>query len=121
MDVAEVRSGPLRVARTIAASSTVRVNGPIRSRLGVSGIAPAVGIRPKVARSPTMPHRSAGLRMEHRLSVPMENEQSPAAVAEPGPVLEPPAGSSGFQGLRQVPPNQVAPLASAAVASLPRR
>ena len=69
-------------------------------------MAPSVGTRPKVARRPTMPHWSAGLRIDPRLSVPIENEHSPAAVADPGPALEPPACSSVFQGLRTFPPYQ---------------
>src|SRR5690606_29774142 len=96
-----------------------RHNGPMRSRLGVSGMAPRIGTRPNVGRRPTMPHRSAGLRIDPKLSVPIENAHNPAAVAAPEPELEPPAGSSGFHGFRHSPPNHSQPLASSPIDTLP--
>src|SRR5882672_6690074 len=91
----------------------------MRSRLGVNGMAPFTGTRPKVGRKPTIPQRSAGLRMEPKLSVPMENAHRPAAVADAEPELDPPAGSSGFHGLRHLPPNHSQPFASSPIATLP--
>src|SRR5580700_4625646 len=93
----------------------------MRSRLGVNGMPPLIGTRPYVARMPTIPQRSAGSRMDPRLSVPMEKAHRPAAVADAGPALDPPEGSSRFQGLRHLPPNQSQPSAISPVAALPRR
>src|SRR5258706_86632 len=118
-DVAEVLSGPFIAASTRAASSTPRQSGPMRSRLGVSGIPPFTGTRPNVGRRPTTPHRSAGFRIDPSESVPMANAHSPAATADPDPELDPPAGSCKFQGFGHAPRNHSYPLASSAVASFP--
>ena len=56
-----------------------------------------------------MPQRWEGAVMEPRVSVPIEKAQSPAAVAEAEPALDPLDPSSGFQGLRVFPPNQTSP------------
>src|ERR1700753_2691768 len=97
MEAAEGGSTPCKAASTAAASPTDRHKGPMRSRLGVNGMLPRTGTRPKVGRRATMPQRAAGFRMDPKLSVPMENAHSPAAVVEPEPALEPPEGSSMFQ------------------------
>src|SRR5258708_10817627 len=118
-ELAEPASGPLMTANTSAASSTLRHKGPMRSRLGVKGIAPFTGTRPNVGGNPTTPHGSAGVRMDPKLSVPMENAHRAAAVAAPEPELEPPAGSAGFHGFLHFPPNHSQPLASSPMATLP--
>src|SRR5580700_1886082 len=118
-DVAEVLSMPCIALSTIALSSIVRHRGPTRSKLGVDGMPPLVGTRPNVGRRPTMPQRSAGLIIDPRESVPIEKPHSAEAVAEADPELEPPAGSSEFQGLTHTPPNHSYPFASSAVAAFP--
>ena len=56
-----------------------------------------------------MPQRWDGAVMEPRVSVPIEKAQSPAAVAEAEPALDPLDPSSMFHGLRVFPPNQTSP------------
>src|SRR3546814_3874630 len=95
--------------------------GPILAGDGVKGIQPWTGTRPKVGRKPVTPQRSDGLRIEPRLSVPIAKLQSAAATADAAPALDPPDGSAVFQGLRTMPPYQVAPWASSAVATFPSK
>ena len=89
------------------ASSTVRVIGPSLSSDQHSVIAPLRGTRPKVGRRPVTPHRIAGLTMLPPVSLPMENATSAAAVAAPGPALDPDAPSSSTHGFIVWPPNQM--------------
>src|ERR671921_2611923 len=95
------------------ASSTERVIGPGLSRDQQSVIAPVRATRPKVGRRPTTPQRIAGLTMLPPVSLPIENPTSPAAVAAPGPALDPDAPSSRSQGFIVWPPNQMSFSASA--------
>src|SRR5207249_11745308 len=76
-------------------------------------IAPVRGTRPNVGRRPVTPHRIAGLTMLPPVSLPMENATSPAAVAAPGPALDPEAPSSKSHGFIVWPPNQMSFSASA--------
>src|SRR3546814_11406741 len=73
------------------------------------------GCSSDLGRKPVTPQRSDGLRIEPRLSVPIAKLQSAAATADAAPALDPPDGSAVFQGLRTMPPYQVAPWASSAV------
>src|SRR5438067_13062907 len=91
-------SGPLMACSTSIASSTVRVIGPSLSSDQQSVIAPVRGTRPNVGRSPVIPHRIAGDTMLPPVSLPIENATSAAAVAAPGPALDPDAPSSTSQG-----------------------
>src|SRR5689334_25018547 len=84
--------------RTRIASSTERVIGPSLSSDQQSVMAPVRGTRPYVGRKPVTPQRMLGLTMLPPVSLPMEKPRSPAAVAEPGPALEPEAPSSSSQG-----------------------
>src|SRR3546814_754540 len=77
------------------------------------------GCSSDLGRKPVTPQRSDGLRIEPRLSVPIAKLQSAAATADAAPALDPPDGSAVFQGLRTMPPYQVAPWASSAVATFP--
>ena len=52
------------------------------------------------------------------VSLPIENPTSPAAVAAPGPALDPDAPSSSSQGFMVCPPNQISLSASAPRLSL---
>ena len=65
-----------------------------------------------------MPQRMAGLTMLPPVSLPMEKPTSPAAVAAPGPALEPDAPSSSSHGFMVWPPNQMSLSASAPMLSL---
>src|SRR4051812_36990258 len=118
MQLTSTPSGPLIAFSTSIASSTLRVMGPSLSRDQQSVIAPVLGTRPYVGRNPVMPQRMLGLTMLPPVSLPMENPTSPAAVAEPGPALDPDDPSSGSQGFIVCPPNQMSLSASAPMLSL---
>ena len=105
-------------SNTSAQSSALRHIGPILSIVHESAIAPARLTRPKVGRSPLTPFRVEGEMIEPRVSVPMANPTSPAAVAEPDPAEEPLDPCSVFHGLRVRPPNQRSPCASAPMLNL---
>jgi hypothetical protein len=59
------------------------------------------------------PQRMDGLTMLPPVSLPIENPTSPAAVAAPGPTLDPDDPSSGSQGFIVCPPNHMSFNASA--------
>src|SRR5215813_12067124 len=99
--------------RTSIASSTERVIGPSLSSDQQSVIAPVRATRPNVGRRPVTPHRIAGLTMLPPVSLPIENATSAAAVAAPGPALDPDAPSSNSHGFIVWPPNQMSFSASA--------
>src|SRR6202040_2844523 len=63
--------------------------------------------RPKVGRSPHPPQRMLGLTILPPVSLPIANPTSPAAVAAPGPALEPDDPSSNSHGFIVCPPNQI--------------
>src|SRR5438552_1836410 len=87
--------------------------GPSLSSDQQSAIAPVRATRPNVGRSPVTPHRIAGLTMLPPVSLPTENATSAAAVAAPGPALDPDAPSSKTHGFIVWPPNQISFSASA--------
>src|SRR6266513_24022 len=60
-----------------------------------------------------MPQRMLGLMMLPPVSLPIENPTNPAAVAAPGPALEPEDPSSSSHGFIVCPPNQISFSASA--------
>src|SRR5215475_15323378 len=92
--------------------------GPSLSRDQQSVIAPVRGTRPNVGRSPVTPQRIAGLTMLPPVSLPMEKATSAAAVAAPGPALDPDAPSSKSHGFIVCPPNQMSLSARAPSESL---
>src|SRR6266567_3013974 len=98
--------------KTIAQSSTVRQIGPSLSIVQLKAIAPVRLTRPKLGRSPVVPHRSHGETIEPSVSEPMPNGIKPAAVAAHDPAEEPLDPCLGFHGLRVMPPNQVSPIAN---------
>ena len=67
------------------------------------------------------PLRVDGEMIEPRVSVPMANPTSPAAVAAPEPADDPLAPCSRFHGFRVRPPNQRSPDARAPIDSLATR
>src|SRR5215471_19770781 len=99
--------------RTAAQSSTPRQMGPILSMVQHNAIAPKRLTRPKVGLSPVTPQVEEGDTIEPRVSVPIENPTSPAAVAAAGPADDPLELWSVFQGFRVLPPNQRLPWARA--------
>src|SRR5277367_3743262 len=100
-------SAPEIALRISIVSSTPRVIGPSLSSDQQSVIAPVRGTRPNVGRSPVTPHRIDGLTMLPPVSLPMEKPTSPAAVAAPGPALDPDDPSSISHGFMVWPPNQM--------------
>src|SRR5580658_6291999 len=98
---------------TSIASSTLRVMGPSLSSDQHNVIAPVRGTRPYVGRSPVIPQRMEGLTMLPSVSLPIAKPTSPAAVAAPGPALEPDDPSSSSHGFMVCPPNQMSFNASA--------
>ena len=68
--------------------------------------------------SPVTPQRIAGLTMLPPVSLPIEKPTSAAAVAAPGPALDPDAPSSSSHGFIVWPPNQMSLSASAPSESL---
>src|SRR5215212_9550688 len=112
-------SGPAIAAKTSAQSATVRASGPILSIVQLSAMQPVRLTRPKVGRRPVTPQRAAGETIEPYVSVPMAKPANPAATAAADPADDPLDPSSGFQGLRVMPPNQTSPQASAPTESLP--
>src|SRR5208283_4265814 len=111
-------SGPEIAFSTSIVSSTPRVIGPSLSSDQHSVIAPVRGTRPNVGRSPVTPQRIDGLTMLPPVSLPMAKPTSPAAVADPGPALEPDDPSSNSHGFIVCPPNQISFSASAPRLSL---
>src|SRR6188472_705473 len=95
------------------ASSTLLVIGPSLSSDQQSVMAPVRATRPNVGRKPVTPHRIAGETMLPPVSLPIENATKPAAVAAPGPALDPDAPSSSRHGFIVWPPNQMSLSASA--------
>src|SRR5689334_2878656 len=106
-------SGPEIACNTNKASSTLRAIGPNLSSDQHSVIAPVRGTRPNVGRRPVTPQRIDGLTMLPPVSLPIEKPTRPAAVAAPGPALEPDAPSSSSHGFIVCPPNQMSFSASA--------
>src|SRR5436189_1945257 len=100
-------SAPLIACKTSIASSTERVIGPSLSSDQHKVIAPLRATRPNVGRRPVTPQRIAGLTILPPVSLPIENATSAAAVAAPGPALDPDAPSSSSQGFIVWPPNQM--------------
>src|SRR5512137_1777717 len=103
---------------TNIASSTPRAIGPSLSRDQHSVIAPVRGTRPYVGRNPVTPQRILGLTMLPPVSLPIANPTNPAAVAAPGPALDPDDPSSSSHGFIVWPPNQMSFSASAPSESL---
>ncbi len=68
-----------------------------------------------------MPQRMEGLTMLPSVSLPMANPTRPAAVAAPGPALDPDEPSSSSHGFMVCPPNQMSLSASAPRLSLATR
>src|SRR5436190_13588733 len=65
-----------------------------------------------------MPQRIHGLTILPPVSLPIEKPTRPAAVAAPGPALDPDAPSSSSHGFMVWPPNQISFRASAPMLNL---
>src|SRR5579864_359607 len=99
MLVASKVSCPAITSSSIAASSTVRANGPTWSRLDANASTPYRDTRPYVGFTPTTPHKLAGWRIEPPVSVPIPRGANPAATAAALPPLEPPGTRARSHGL----------------------
>src|SRR5262249_33292692 len=97
-------SGPAIAFNTIMQSSACRHIGPILSSVLPAVITPARLTRPKVGRRPTIPHCSAGERIDPPVSVPIAKATKPAAVAAPEPADDPLDPCARFHGLLVRPP-----------------
>src|SRR5580692_7087267 len=111
-------SGPETAWSTNMASSTLRVIGPSLSSDQHSVMAPVRGTRPKVGRSPVTPQRILGAMILPPVSLPTAKATNPAAVAAPGPALDPDDLSSSSHGFIVWPPNQISFNANAPILSL---
>src|SRR5260370_21123016 len=72
-------------------SSAERHMGPILSSVQASDMAPRRLTSPYVGRNPVTPQNALGVRMDPEVSEPSANVTSPAAVATPEPLDDPPA------------------------------
>src|ERR1700722_14153119 len=104
--------------KTSSVSSTLRAIGPSLSSDQHRVIAPVRGTRPYVGRNPATPQRILGATILPPVSLPIEKPTRPAAVAAPGPALDPEDPSSSSQGFMVWPPNQISLSASAPRLSL---
>src|SRR5579864_5640948 len=87
--------------------------GPSLSSDQHSVMAPVRGTRPYVGRNPVTPQRMLGPTMLPPVSLPTAKPTKPAAVAAPGPALDPDDPSSSSHGFMVCPPNQMSFNASA--------
>src|SRR3954466_4926898 len=101
-----------------AQSSTDRAMGPTLSMLQESDMQPKRLTRPKVGLKPLAEQRRQGETMLPSVSVPIAKPTSPATTAAVEPADDPLEPSSGFHGLRVMPPNHWSPSASAPTVSL---
>src|SRR5690606_21075444 len=74
--------------------------GPTWSSDDESGMQRDFGTRPEVGCSPVTPQHAAGMRMLPPVSVPSPPRNSPAALPDAVPELEPPGQRSRSHGLR---------------------
>src|ERR1700722_20661469 len=93
--------------KTSSVSSTLRAIGPSLSSDQHRVIAPVRGTRPYVGRNPATPQRILGATILPPVSLPIEKPTRPAAVAAPGPALDPDAPSCSSHGFKVWPPNQM--------------
>src|SRR5215475_12193619 len=94
---------------TSAQSSTARQIGPILSIVQLSAIAPVLGTKPKVGRSPVHPQRVEGDEIDPSVSVPKANPTHPAATALALPADDPLDPCLAFHGFRVRAPNHRSP------------
>src|ERR1700691_167318 len=104
--------------KTSNVSSTLRAMGPSLSSDQHRVIAPVRGTRPYVGRNPVTPQRMLGATMLPPVSLPTAKPTRPAAVAAPGPALDPDDPSSTSHGFMVCPPNQISLSASAPMLNL---
>src|SRR3954468_13415871 len=98
------------IPRRMAASATVRHNGPAVSWVCEMGMIPARLTRPTVGLIPTMPHRLDGETIEPSVSVPTAAAHKFAETAAADPELEPDGFRSSAYGLQVCPPRPLHPL-----------
>ena len=98
-----LRSNCSAEAKTKEASAQFNVKIEIQSRDRQAGTTPRVLSAPRVGLSPTTLLNPAGTRPDPAVSVPRENDTSPAETATAEPLLDPPGISLASKGLRGVP------------------
>src|SRR5215470_11692327 len=111
----------------MAASCTVRANGPAWSSEDAYATMPKREQRPYVGLMPTMPVSAAGWRIEPPVSVPVAPRQRFAATAAAEPPDDPPGTSEVFEPSRRQgdctgPKQDVSfdePIANSSLLSLP--
>ena len=91
----------------MAASATVRANGPAVSWLAAIGTMPEREMRPSVGFTPTTEFQLAGLRIDPDVSVPTATVQRPAATATAEPLLDPPGLRLSPYGFFTWPPREL--------------
>ena len=102
-------SVPLMQSRSSAASRTLRVMGPIWSRLEPNATSPHREMRPYVGFSPTIPQNAAGCLIEPPVSLPIAAAHRPAATAAALPALLPPGTRPVSHGFATRPQRQCSP------------
>jgi hypothetical protein len=100
-------STPVIAPSRIAASVTVRPNGPAVSWLAAIGTIPNREMRPRVGFTPTTEFQLAGLRIEPEVSVPTATAHRPAATATAEPLLDPPGLKVSPYGFFTWPPREL--------------
>src|SRR5271154_3788774 len=111
------------IESSAAASLTLVVKGPMRSRDDAKAISPYLDTRPYVGIRAGMPQKAPGWRMEPPVSVPSEATASPAATTAAEPPLEPPGTRSRAKGFRTGPYAEFSfelPMANSSQFVLPR-
>ena len=91
------------VESSVAASRTLRPNGPIWSSELANAVNPYRETRPYVGVTPTTPQNEAGCRIDPPVSEPRETTAVPWATTAADPPLDPPGTRSGATGLRTGP------------------
>src|SRR5450830_196054 len=99
-------------------SATVRPMGPT-TEIGVQPSSlRSLGTRPGDGRKPTTPHLAAGIRKEPPVSEPLHKGSRSVASAAAEPPDEPPALSSGLNGLPVAPQTVLRLLAPAPISGI---
>ena len=104
---------PTLAANSSAVSATSRPIGPSTEITDQPSARALSATRPGVGRSPTTPHRAAGMRSEPPVSEPVQIGSMPVASAAAEPPEEPPALSVGLNGLPVAPQTGLRELAPA--------
>src|SRR5581483_9004855 len=89
-EVGSLASAPAIARSTVSVSRAERQIGPSLSEVHINAMAPCRLTRPYVGRNPLTPQYADGRIIDPFVSEPIEKPTSPADVAAPGPLDEPP-------------------------------